>query len=346
MGQQPIRRHAKAKHYLLNVVQSLFESGVNKSKHVIFQLNYESQRKRTSEAIHSFSTATTYKKVVANFADFLKQEYGIKYEQDFKKLSTEQLFTYVDRYFEKEKQKGVSKKTLQKHISALYKTLGAIDHKIREYFNADNRIRWRDGLEKQDCDRYNNPDRIVENLRKINKTAYTVTMLQRLTGARIGDVKKIKIDEENMKIIVEKSKGGRSRSVYFDYFKEDFEKVKHYKEVLDEALREKSFSEIRKEYYDALRLACKKAGEPYHGSHAFRYEWAQNTYNVIKDLPREEQMSFYLRILQERNLSKDDIKQAFERVIEKDAFAEAIISEELGHSRLDISYEYLKLKGK
>jgi len=229
----------------------------------------------------------------------------------------------------------------------LYKIVGFINPEVREYFNADNRAKWRDGVEKQDCDRYNNPDRIVENLKKINQTAHAIAQLQRLTGCRIGDVKKIQIDEENKKVYIPRSKGGRDRSVYFDYFKDDFQKVKEYKEILDRALEEKSFSEIRKEeYYDALKRACRKAKEPYHGSHAFRYEWAQRSYEVIKELTQEEQEIYYRKILEDRCVSEKDIQEAMERAREKDSLPEAIISEELGHSRLDISREYLKLKGK
>lgn len=148
-------------------------------------------------------------------------------------------------------------------------------------------------------------------------------------------------------MIIENSKGGRDRCVYFDYFPEEFERVKQYKEVLDRALEEKSFSEIRREeYYDALKEACKRADEPYHGSHGFRYEFAQNRYEVISQLTQEEQERYYRRILEERGKSEEDIEKAMNHVREKDAIAEAIISEELGHSRLDISREYLKLKGK
>ena len=100
----------------------------------------------------------------------------------------------------------------------------------------------------------------------------------------------------------------------------------------------------RDKYYDDLRRACRKAEEPYRASHPFRYEWAQETYKVISQLPVEEQKDFYRRILEERG--KEDIDGAMKRVEEKDAWAVAIISEELGHSRLDISMHYLKLKGK
>jgi len=340
-------RNAKVKHYLLSTVDKLFNDGVGKSKHVIYQLNYVIEKKRTSSAIHSYSTKTTYKRVVAKFADFLKQEYNLKYERDFKKLTTDQLYNYVDRYFEKQKEQKLSKKTLQKHVSALYKVLSAIDKNISKYFDADNRAKWTDGMEKQDCDRYNNPQKIIENLKKINETAHAVAELQRLVGCRVGDVKKIEIDEKRERVVIKKSKGGRDRTIYFDYFKDDFERVKEYKKILDRALQEKSFSQIRKEeYYKALKEACRRSHEIYHGSHAFRYEAAQRWYEVISKLKQEEQEAYYRRILEDRGVSDENIEKAMEYVREKDAVAEAIISEELGHSRLDISREYLKLKGK
>ena len=341
-------RHKGVKYFLIETARQLFDAGRGKSKHQAMQESYEKNRNRRVEAIYTYSTYSTYVEVVAKFGDFLKDEYGIRFEKDFRKLSTDELYACIDRYFEVQKnEKNLAKKTLEKHISGLYKILGAINPDIKEYFTADNRARWRDGVEKQDCDRYNRPDVIVENLHRINETAEAIAQLQRLTGARIGDVKKIHIDEEHQRVFIPKSKGGRNRYVYFDYFKEEFEKVKEYKEILDKALEEKRFAEIREnEYYQALRKACRKAGELYHGSYAFRYEWAQSRYEVIKELTQEEQESYYRRILEERGQSKKDIEKAMEDVKEKDAIAEAIISEELGHSRLDISREYLKLKGK
>ena len=161
------------------------------------------------------------------------------------------------------------------------------------------------------------------------------------------DVKKLVIDEENKRVFFPKSKGGRNRFVYFDRFQEQFERVKECKEILDKALEEKRFSEIREnEYYQALRKACRKSDDIYHGAHAFRYEFAQERYKEISQWTEREQKEYYLRILIERELSQEDIKEAMQRVDEKNAWGVAIVSEELGHSRLDISMEYLKLKGK
>jgi hypothetical protein len=342
-----INRHSRVKHLLISVVKTMFNEGKTKSKHIIFQENYEKYERRESHLIHSYSTYESYKSTAAKFADFMKQEFNIKYEKDFMQLTAEELYVCVDRYFEKQKEAGLAQNTLERHISALNKILPPINEGIKEYFNADNRAKWRDGTPKQDCDRYDNSDRIIENLRKIDETSAAIAELERLCGARIGDIKKIQIDEENQRVFIPRSKGGRDRFVYFDRFQEEFEKVKEYKEIVDRALQEKKFSEIREnEYYNNLKKACRKSGEVYHGSHSFRYEFAQERYKEISTWTQQEQEEYYKRILEDRRISEDKIEEAMEKAREKDAVAVAIVSEELGHSRLDISMEYLKLKGK
>jgi hypothetical protein len=339
-------RRNRIKYFLLDTTRALFDMGRGTSKRAAMQESYEKYETRETEAIYSYSTFSRYEKAVAKFADFLRDEMNVKYERDFRRLSEDELYHCINKYFEKQiEEKELAQNTLEIHISALYKVLGEVKPGIREFFTPEARARWRDGIPAGDNDRYNDPEKIIENLRKIDETSYTIAQLQRLTGARVGDVKKIEIDEEHKRVDIKDSKGGRNRSIYYDYFPQEFEKVKEYKEKLDRILEERSYSDIREnQYYDDLRRACRKAQEPYRASHPFRYEWAQETYNVISQLPVEEQKEFYRRILEERG--KEDIEGAMKRVEEKDAWAVAIISEELGHSRLDISMHYLKLKGK
>jgi len=338
-------RHNRIKYFFIETVKNLFEQGYGKSKYEAFQRSYNEDRTRRSDAIHSFSTLTSYETTAAKFGDFLS-EMGVKTERDFRKLSSDQVYEYLDKYFEKQQEEGLAKKTLERQISALNKLLGAIDSKFSELFTPENRAKWRNGVEPGDNDRYNNPTRVAEELRKINEISHAVCQLQRLTGSRIGDVKKIKLDEQNEKVIIQRSKGGRDRAVYYDHFHREFEEVKHYKQVLDKALQERPFSEIRKQYYRDLRKACKRAGEVYRGSHSFRFEWAQERYETISQLPREEQEQYYRKILEERGKSAKDVNKALENAREKDAVAEYVISEELGHSRLDISRHYLRIKAK
>jgi len=338
-------RHNRVKYFLMETTKALFDAGYGKSKFEAFQRSFDEDRTRRSDAIHSFSTYVSYEKVAAKFGDFLSEQMGIRYERDFRKLSTDEVFVCIDKYFEKQQEEGLAKKTLQRHVSALNKVLSAIDPNLKELFTPENRMRWRNGVEPGDNDRYNNPSAIMEHLHKISETSHAIGQLQRLTGSRIGDVKKIMLDEESKKVVIENSKGGRDRAVYFDKFPEKFEEVKRYKEVLDKALEEKKFSEIRKEeYYKDLRKACKMAGEPYRGSHSFRFEWAQDRYETIKEWSKEEQIEYYIRVLEDRNKTQKEIVEAMEKVSGKDAWAEAIISEELGHSRLDISVHYLRIK--
>jgi len=131
-------RSGKIKHLLISTTKSLFESGFNKSKYEAFQESYLRDRTRQSPNIHSFSTYVSYEKTVAKFSDFLKEN-GLKYERDFKKLTPQELYEYVDKFFEKEKQEGLAKKTLERHVSALYKVLGTVEPKVRQFFTPDNR---------------------------------------------------------------------------------------------------------------------------------------------------------------------------------------------------------------
>jgi hypothetical protein len=331
-------RRNRINYFLTDVTQALFGIGRGRSKHADMQRSYEKYETRETEAIYSYSTASRYEKVLAKFADFLRDEMGVKYERDFRRLSPDEVYYCIDKYFEKQvEDRKLAENTLEIHISALYKVIGEIKPEVREFFTPENRERWRNGIPQSDNDRYNNPEKIIENLRKIDETSYVIAELQRLTGSRVGDVKKIQIDEEHQRVFIKGSKGGRDRYIYYDKpeFEEQFEKVKEYKEKLDKILEEKSYSEIREnEYYDNLRRACRKAQEPYHASHPFRYEFAQSRYEVIKEWDKQEQLEYYKRILEDRHKSEKDIKEAIKSVIERDVVAEAVISEELGHSRL------------
>jgi len=77
----------------------------------------------------------SYKTVVAKFADYLKEQHGIKYEPQFKKLTTEELYNLVDKYFEHQKEiEKLSQNTLERHISALNKILPTIHPESRDSF--------------------------------------------------------------------------------------------------------------------------------------------------------------------------------------------------------------------
>jgi len=348
MGNLEMRgRRNRIKYFLLDINKQLFNMGRGTSKREAMQQSYEKYETRETEAIYTYSTASRYEKALAKFADFMRDEMNVKYERDFRRLSEDELFYCIDKYFEKQKELGMAQNTLEIHISALAKILPVTHPEIKEYFTSDVRACWRDGVPVGDNDRYSDSAKVLENLRKVDETSYVIARLQLLTGARVGDVKKLMVDEENKRVFVSGSKGGRNRWVYFDKFPEQFEEVKELKQKLDDILQEKKFSEIREnEYYDNLRRACRKSDEIYRGGHAFRYEWAQEKHKEISQWTKEEQEAYYVKILEERGKSDKEIEKAMNRVREKDAVDVAIISEELGHSRLDISMHYLKLKRK
>jgi len=341
-------RSGKIKHMLVSITKFLFEKGKGKSKYEEFQKSYDKDETRQTQYIHTYATENRYEKVAAKFADFLKEEFDLKYVRDFAQMTTEEIYVCLDKYFEKQRyDEQLAASTLKLHISALEKVLCTIRPSLREYFDSEARARWRDGVEKGDNDRYNNPDRVVENLHKIDKTSYAIAQIQRTCGARIGDVKKIVLNEEKRQVYIADSKGGRHRTIYYDHCPDKFQKLKEYKEILDIALQERKFSEIREEeYYKNLRKACRMSNEPYKASHPFRYEFAQEQYNLLKELPEQEQEQYYRHILREWGRSEKDIEGKMREVKEKDVVAEAIVSEFLGHSRLDISLHYLKIRRK
>jgi Phage integrase, N-terminal SAM-like domain. len=177
-------RHNRIKYFFIETVKGLFEQGYGKSKYEAFQRSFNEDRTRRSNVIHSFSTLVSYETTAAKFGDFLS-EMGVKTERDFRKLSSDQVREYLDKYFEKQQQEGLAKKTLQRQIAAINKLLGAIDPNLKELFTPENRMQWRNGLEPGDNDRYNNPTRVAEELRKINEISHAVCQLQRLTGVAL-----------------------------------------------------------------------------------------------------------------------------------------------------------------
>ena len=174
-------RHNRIKYFFMETTKALFDAGYGKSKFEAFQRSYDKDRTRRSDAIHSFSTYVSYEKTMAKFGDFLSSEMGVRYERDFRKLSIDEVHVCIDKFFEKEKEEGLAKKTLERHISAINKVLSAIDPNLKELFTPENRMRWRNGLEPGDNDRYNRPEVIMEHLREISETSHAIAQLQRLS---------------------------------------------------------------------------------------------------------------------------------------------------------------------
>lgn len=255
-----------------------------------------------SPYIHSHSTRNRYLGVAKDFVSWAKEK-GINRVD---KVSYED----VREFLEEKVEKGVSEKTLKVNMSALRKFFGAVGRDdIAKKIGEDYQEIYSQGRPSGRALPYTNPQKVIENLK--DDAHRTVAELQYLTGARVGDVKKIRIDEDRKVVEIPRSKGGRDREIDLSDRPERFERVKELREELDRHLQEREWKDIRKSYYDDLRESCKKVGEVYTGAHAFRVTYAQERFRELTE---------------ERGMSDEE--------------ADSTITQELGHNRLEMSRYY------
>ena len=255
-----------------------------------------------SPYIHSHSTRNRYLGVMRDFVKWEKER-GINRVDRVE-------YDHVRTFLEEKAQRGASRSTLKVNMSALRKFFGAVGRDdIAKKIGDDYQEIYSQGRPSGRALPYTNPQKVIENLK--DDAHRTVAELQYLTGARVGDVKKIEVDTEKRVVRIEKSKGGRDREIDFSDRPERFERIKELKEELDRHIEERGWKEIRETYYDDLREACKKTGEVYTGSHAFRVSYAVERFEELTE---------------ERGLSEEE--------------ADRVLTQELGHNRLEMSRYY------
>ena len=281
--------------YALKYAAKVLKRGIGVSKHEVYK-----QLGGKSPLIHSYSTFNRYMGIAKEFVNWAK-------EQGVNRLDKVQ-YEHV-RDFLLSKSEYCSMRTLKVNASALrkfFKTVGRKD--IAEMIGEDYQEIYSKGRAPGRALAFAHPERVISLLKEdVHKV---IAELQLLTGARIGDVKKIQVVPEKKKVIITKSKGGRTREIDYSDRPEKFEKIKKLVGELREYLRGSSWSFIREGYYRYLRQAIYRSGEIYTGSHAFRV-------NYVKERLKE---------LRERGYSEKDALQ--------------IIEYEIGHSRIEMSAYY------
>ena len=265
--------------YALTYTANEWAKGISVSKRAIYL-----EQGGRSPYVHSYSTFNRYMGVAKDFVKFAVEEKGLS---KLKHISYDHVKEYLNRKIEK----GYSKKTIKVNASALkkfFKTVNRSD--IAEKIAEDYQDYYSRGRDPSRTIGFSNPVRVINCLK--DDVHKTIAELQLRTGARVGDVKKMQIDYENQRVIIPKSKGGRTRIIDFkelskyDQAKADeFERIAELKEQLDRHLRERDWKEIRGSggsvgsYYKDLRQAVKAAGETYGGAHSFRANYAENFYS-------------------------------------------------------------------
>jgi len=281
--------------YALKYAAKVLKQGIGISKHEVYK-----RFGGKSPLIHSYSTFNRYMGIAKEFVNWAK-EHGVN------RLDKVQ-YEHV-RDFLLSKSEYCSIRTLKVNASALrkfFETVGRED--IAERIGEDYQEIYSKGGAPGRALAFAHPERVISLLKEdVHKV---IAELQLLTGARIGDVKKIQVVPEKKKVIITKSKGGRTREIDYSDRPEKFERIKELVGELREYLKGSSWSSVRESYYRDLRQAVYRSGEIYTGSHAFRV-------NYVKERLRE---------LRERGYSEKEALQ--------------IIEYEIGHSRIEMSAYY------
>jgi len=265
--------------YALTYTASVWKKGIGVSKREIYRLNGG-----RSPLVHSYSTFNRYMGVAKDFVKFALEEKGLS---KVKHVTYDHVREYLNRKIER----GMSEKTIKVNASALRKFFETIKREdIANEIAKDYQDYYSRGRAPSRTVGFSNPMRIINNLK--DEVHKTIAELQLRTGARIGDVKKIEIDRENQRVIIRRSKGGKTRVIDFKELAKydldkafEFERIVELKEKLDRQLKERSWKEIRGSggsvgsYYKDLQRAAAKAGEFYGGAHSFRATYAERFWN-------------------------------------------------------------------
>jgi len=320
----------RVRYLVKNVLDELYTLGKNVKKG---QLQREMKRltnRKESHFIHTSTTKVRYERAMMKFCDYL-EEVGIKRESHLKKVSTEELKEIIDDYFRQIVDEGYSKGTIKIHISAMKKSFAIIRPDIKDYLDEKRVDWWSAGQEHKKGDSYMNPEVVREHLEETHRA---IAEAQSLGGFRIREIARTEIDRENKTITIRNAKGGRTRTLYFQYREEKFEKLVD----LIEKLKEQEYTKRLKDYYEDLKKACEATNEEYNASHAFRFEYAQTRAEELRNNKEE------LKDLLEKYNADEKTKQAAnsndEREVER--AIDHVLTRELGHNRSCMARYYYK----
>jgi hypothetical protein len=320
----------RVRYLIKNTLDELYELGKGTKKGQLQKQMQKLTGKRESHFIHTSTTKVRYERAMMKFCDYL-EEIGIKRDKHLNRTSTEELQKIVDNYFKELADEGYSKGTIKIHIAAMEKSLAVIRPDIKDYLtNDENRVGWWSaGQESKKGDSYVDPNAIREQLEERHRM---IAEAQSIAGFRVREIAKAEVNREEYKITIHSAKGGRTRELYFEHRKEDFEKLAE----LIEKLKEQEYEKKLKNYYEDIKRACEETGQEYNASHAFRYEYAQRRIKQLKENKEE------LKALLNKYNADNETKEAVNDENKIDKAADYVLTQELGHNRLSMSRYYYR----
>lgn len=283
--------------YAIKYAAYVFKQGIGVSKREVY-----AELGGRTPYVHSYSTFNRYMGIVKEFVNWAKA-------RDINRVDKLQ-YDHVRAFIEWKAERGLSEKTLKLNMSALEKFADVVGRKdIAEQLRRDYTELYTKGRSAGRALPFTDPKAVIEKLK--GDANRIVAELQYLTGARVGDVKKIRV--EGNKVIIEGSKGGRSRVLDFSDRAEKLQRIAELTRELDRCIKETGWKNIRVSYYVDLKQAVQKSGEVYTGAHAFRVNYAAGRFQELIEKGYSEQE------------------------------ADRLLTRELGHNRVSMSRYYRSL---
>jgi integrase len=279
--------------YALKYASKELRKGIGLSK----RLMYKENNGRTPY-IHSWSTFNRYMGIAKEFVGWAKER-GINRVD---KVS----YQHIREFLEEKIQKGVSQKTLKINQSALEKFFSAVG---REDLTKEIKRHYQEvygkGRIPGSVSGFANPEKVIEGIK--NPVHKAMARLQYYTGARVGDIKKMKI--ESNRVVIEKSKGGKTRYIDYTDRPHKLEQIKKDLEVVREGIKNTGWREIRATYSESVREASRRIGDISGGPHNFRANYVQERVAELKP------------------------KVGYEKALQ-------IVEKEIGHNRVEMTKHY------
>lgn len=338
-----IGKNTKLEYWLQKVIEK-WTRGIGVSRHEVYK-----STGGTSPYVHSYSTLTRYVGVLKSFISFAKQQNATKLKHITRGL--------IRSFFTQQIQKGVSKTTLKVQMCALEKAFSQYNETLKfAYEIRDNFQNWHSqARDKSEVRAYEDPSRIITWLYQHHYTlSGVIAEIMTLTGARLGDIRKMEVQGQN--ITIHGSKGGRDRT--FQLPEEISKRVEQLLARFAE-LTNQNWGEIRRSgtIYSELKSACSATKEIYSGFHGFRAYFAKvsfarhlSEYIREKDIYIESAKNYipFPDSLTEKLFDSFTANYTGSVKADSDLIKDIVnsslsdVSKELGHNRISIAMHYVK----
>lgn len=328
------------------ILKGAFDEGYGRSRHADKKNALNNNKPidtYTKDKIYSRNTYNSTRKTCVAFANFCKEEYGVRYLQEIKP----EMF---EKFIERGSTSGKSYE--QNTASAYYSQVKKLENAFSasagtkvEFANKNYMQHTTENIQIKERMPSDLHDRIIEKAYEQkfeNGLAFDSSRALGLRGSEITNLRKedFKFKDGRLESVhIDRSKGGRNRDISSERLTErQIETVTkvydHFKDMLQDHDRlfinktrsyETAFARIR----DSIT-----GGEQYKGCgiHSMRKEFAQNYFNRELERRLEDRAA---------DIERDPERQReIEKEIEKEVKQE--LTEALGHNRLEVLSSYLE----